>query len=386
MGPGPSCDVQAVFSTYNCTACHDATPGLEGGGLNLLSEGLAERLVNQPSQMNNCSQELLINTANPDASIMLRVLDPERFAEHGNPSCQVPRMPLGPNHVTRADVNCLEAWVRDLATHGGGGPIQTPAPFDPASTESAVAKVKYLLDGAGMTDDELNLARGEHGALDQEALKTLIDQWMWAAPGVLSEHFELKLNMFLQLTLNQHFTEGRAWSRYQSQLGLRSHNQTPGIAAGAWVQLLPEIFLGTARDIVTEGRDFREVVTTRRWRVNTAALVALVNADKPETWIPGTDRSSGTLHYFAHIEAQDSTDWRYITLAQASENQPADFDYENTAALAAALRAIPDGGTIHLRAPRVGFITSFTFFEHWETTVDNDFRVNASQDMLAAPH
>lgn len=125
----------------------------------------------------------------------------------------------------------------------------------------------------------------------------------------------------------------------------------------------------TARDIVADERDFREVVTTRRLRVTTAILAALVHID---TDLP---RHNGRL-------VEESKFGRYYYLTPSSS--PPDISHENSAAFAEALRNIPDDGSVRLWTPRVGFFSTPVFFDWWGTNIDNQYRVTMSQTLIGA--
>ena len=68
----------------------------------------------------------------------------------------------------------------------------------------------------------------------------------------------------------------------------------------------------------------------------------------------------------------DSEDWRTVTLVHTPDStdmmtEEEMLDPDN----AERLRAIPDGGSIALRTPRVGFFSSPAFFQTWLTNRDN---------------
>ncbi len=378
---GLSCDVQEVLEAYACTVCHDATPGLEGAGLDLISEGLENRLLNQPSTNSSCASESLINGQDPEASVFLRSLDPERYADAGNPMCQPAVMPLGSElRMSESDVDCMEEWVRSLSE---GDPGVDPKPFDPASVESSVGKVKYMLNGGAVTDEELAFVRDAEGELDEDALQTLIDGWVWAAPGELHPDFTVKLRMFLELSLQQRDINKTNTFKYQTQLDLKT-DVDPSIDRNLFADSMAPMFIDTAAGIVSEQRDFREVVTTRRWRVSTAILTALVHADADLLNNRGRFDEPDKFGSFNHLQESDYSDWRIVNLAQATEGNPPNFLYENTADLASSLRGIGEEGTIRLWTPRVGFFNTFAFFDQWRTNPDNDFRITMSQTLIGA--
>ena len=120
-------DMSAVLASADnrCTICHDATPTIEGGGLDLLSAGVADRLVNQPSRRAGCDGALLIDAANPSQSLILALVDPQRYAALGDQPC-LSMMPLGGNGVSPEDLQCFESWVEELAATASDLPPPPP--------------------------------------------------------------------------------------------------------------------------------------------------------------------------------------------------------------------------------------------------------------------
>ena len=375
-------DVQLVFEEYGCTTCHATGAGANGGYLDLASEDLLGRLVNQNSRSSGCASELLVDLAEPEASVLLKSMDPERYADHGSGECSPARMPLGSDRrVSKSDVKCVESWIRSIA--GEGGEI-FPAPFDPAPPQTVASKVKYLLHGGAVTQEELATITADDGSVDTEALKGLIDGWTRDGSGDLTPQFETKLRMFLELSLQQRIVPGSPTFQFQNQLEMKLRDEETPLDRQAYADTIPRLFVDTAVDLVRERGDVREVVTTRRWRVTTAILAALVYADHPRpdpNRRPGNEGRFGT---FAHLTPEDYSDWRFVNLAQATTSQPPEFAYENTAEMAAGLRGIGAEGTVHLWAPRVGFFNTIVFFDNWETNPDNQFRVTLSQTLAVA--
>ncbi|MEL6215843.1 MAG: hypothetical protein AAFQ99_09215, partial [Pseudomonadota bacterium] len=279
--PGQNCDVATIFENNGCTSCHDATPGITGGGLDLLSEGLSERLLNRPSVNPSCANDLVVDGASPEDSLLLRVISPQSYGNNGTQTCTAPRMPLGSDQMLSAeDVACIDRWVTSVAAVA---PAKEPVPFAPAPAEAAIGKIKYLLHGEAITNEELAAVRNtQTNEIDPEAVRTLIDSWMWQSPGILTTAFNTKLRLFLFLSLQQRKLGGTPTFQFQSQLNLRPKLPEPWLDRQAFVDSVPPSFVDTARDLVAAQEDFRKVVTTRRWRVTTAILAALVYAD---TWL-----------------------------------------------------------------------------------------------------
>ena len=128
--------------------------------------------------------------------------------------------------------------------------------------------------------------------------------------------------------------------------------------------------------------------------VTTLGLLALKMADNPMelnnrgVWVKNNPIND--IRYVIRQEgfydtSADAQDWRTVTLVHNpdSTDMSEGADFEDIAH-AERLRAIPDGGTVELRAPRFGFFTSPSFFQTWLTNVDNDFRVIINQAMIVA--
>jgi hypothetical protein len=100
-----SCSAKEVLKT-SCagSGCHGSES--PAGGLDLVSEGVEARLVNQPAKL--CAPDLLIDPANPDVSLLLRKVDPNAQ------SCGL-KMPMGKPALSTAELSCLAQWVRDTA-------------------------------------------------------------------------------------------------------------------------------------------------------------------------------------------------------------------------------------------------------------------------------
>ena len=350
-----------------CTTCHSTTPGIGGGNLDLTSNGVGPRLLNRPSGNTRCRNELLINSQSPEDSLILKLVDPVRHAAWGEDAC-MGMMPFGGNGVSATDVSCFEQWVQDVADNHPAPPPPPVVPFDPMPPASVLSKVKLILHGGAPTDAELAQVTAADGSLDHGGLRQTIMAWR------SSPAFERKIRSFLQLSLQQ--IEINPSNRpYDDQLDRIAGNDVV-IDRSALFANLEESFVRTAWRIVSSGGDFREVVTTRRWQVTTAMLTALVYADRRNNPGPNFER-------FAHLTPDDYADWRDVNLTQAADAGQVP-QFANTAEFATQIRSIPDGGALLLRAPRVGFFNTPTFFESWETNEDNQFRVTTNQTVLAA--
>ena len=191
---GIGCDIQAVMARdeNSCTAsgCHGARPE---AGLDLLSEGVAERLVGVSAQGESCGGEPLINVEDPENSLLLRKIDPARFGD-GSGTCG-DRMPLGPTEMSDSDLECFEKWVMALAetTEPDGG-VSYKDEWEDASPESQVSKVKTLVTGEAVLATDIEQVRK-----DPAALSELVKGW------VETPAFERKLYEFLEVALQQRF-------------------------------------------------------------------------------------------------------------------------------------------------------------------------------------
>lgn len=367
-------EVHAIFTDRNCLVCHSAQTYINiGGELNLDSGNVGQRLLDRATQVggNDCSNEKIIDSNNVQNSLLLKLIDPAKYSQFQQGSCQRASMPQSGPIMNEEEVACITNWANHvIATETPN--TQVAKPFAPTGAPEALTKAKYILHGGVPTYEELESLGGEI-AYDATALKQLIQQWQ------NTDAYTIKIREFLRFALQLNVSPT---ARYSDQFNsIRSNAILDRDALGS---NLREQFTNTAFDITNNGDDFRGIVTTRRWKVTTATLVALVYADKPNQ-TPDRNELRGSapedyLSQFEHLTAPDYNDWRYVTLVQS--DSPA--DYENSNALATALRNIPDGGTLALRFPRVGFFSSPAFLEMWPTNVDNLFRVTTSQAIIAA--
>ena len=361
-------DFAAILAhpTNRCTICHDTSPGVEGGNLDLMSEGFGARLLNLRSGNTSCRDELVIDAANPSNSLILKLVDPVRYAAWEDPC--IGQMPFGGNGVSAEDVKCFENWVQQVVDTNEAPPPPPVTPFDPMPATSVLSKTKFILHGGAVTDAELAAVTGQDGALNVDALRRTIESWQ------STPEFQAKIQAFLELSLQQDEINPRN-QPYRDQFDPIGGNDV-AIDRTALFNSLERMFVRTAWNIVSSGGDFRQVATTRRWQVTTAILSALVYADRSRN--PG-DR----FERLAHLQASDYTDWRDVNFVQAADASDVP-QFANTAAFVSSMRDIADGGSLTLRAPRVGFFNTPPFFESWETNEDNQFRVTTNQALLAS--
>ncbi|MEL6344609.1 MAG: hypothetical protein AAFV53_15950, partial [Myxococcota bacterium] len=368
------CDASAVFVRNNCVSCHSDSPDLTGGGVDLMSGDLALRLIGHPSQNPTCPDEVLIDIEEPGASMLLRTIAPDRYAGFGDPSCVPSPMPLTGEPVSDADVACIEDWISDLEE-----PVIEDAEVPiPASPFTVLTKLKYVLNGDVVTTDELDAITATDGSIDQEGLKGVIEAWM------KTPEYRAKRRSFLRLSLQQ----SPADTDYFYQLRNTHVASTRGI-----VRNMRDSAVRTAERIIDNNEDFRTIVTTNEWEVTTLMLLVLkmtdngVQTNRNRKNYPGND-----IKYLLSIDetgwkpkGDDISDWRTVTLIHddSSTDHLDPYEFEEPE-FPNYLRSIPDGGSITLRAPRVGYFTQPAFFQTWLTNPDNQFRVTLNQTMLIA--
>lgn len=399
FGPGADCDMHALMALpeNGCTnaGCHGA---LYQGGLDLLSPGVEERLIGVASTSVACAGERLIDTEDVERSVLLRLIDPARFAAA---PCGV-LMPFGSQAgVSAKSLGCFEAWARSLAARGT--PVtEPPLEFEPVAAQSYVNKTKTLLTGRAASAQEVAQVEA-----DPAALRDLLSGWLE------TPEFADKLRDFLTVGLQQKLV-GSLDPQFMRLRG----NKLAKLRAN-----LQESFVRTAVAIVRDDKPFSEVVTTRRWAMTTATLAALAFLERTATELrtqkhtvvrePGTDSTAdrvwhlpslpvdcevGQINAEAVLELMlgfvqckgagqyrfddtlltdaDFEDFRLVDLnmASAPDEAPAFYD----------LTALRGATAVALRQPRVGFFTTPAFLANWETNEDNQFRVATSQSLIVA--
>ncbi len=349
--------------------------GSRGGDLNLESGNVGARMLGTASAHGNCANELLIDPNDGSNSLLLKLIEQTRHTQLNQTACVRPPMPQNGLFMPAEDFTCVESWVErviveeDPNNNGGNNTIL----FKPANSAEAIGKAKYVLHGAPSTAEEIEALGGPATSPASENLKVLIEAWE------STPQYEAKIKSFLALALQQQ-TGPRP--RYIAQFN-NIFNQAV-IDPNALVDNFNEMFVRTAWDIVESNGDFRQVVTTRKWQVTTAALTALIYNEVPQQSAGRSylqnPRPDERLRNFAHFIESDYSDWRTIEIVQSDTP----YSYENSEAFVQAIRAIPDGGSIELRFPRVGFFSTPSFYEIWETNDDNQFRVTTQQTLITA--
>ena len=398
------CEITTTLARNGCTqsGCHGRS---YQGNLDLASVGLAERLVNVRSRTTSCAGELLIDPAEPANSLILKATNPDA---HGGSVC-TDRMPLERDPMSPDDLACLASWVSEVVRDWGGEPIE---PYVPPPPESYAAMVKTLLTGEALLTSDLTAVNA-----NPENLKPLILGWT-ESPGFEAMMRELFANALQARTDRLRVTEffGARGGRIIRAKGAQL------------VDDAKESVLKTAVDIVDQSRPFTEIVTTRRWYVNTALLTVIAFLDRTSaertlaanrhtvtrgtTVIPIAESVSTKNWTFPQMEEQpdcrvtmltefdllaafmgsifcpttitldeasrplkdtDFTDWRYVTFQEGTSTTPWWDVPANRAAT-----------TYRVKNPRVGFFTQPAFIFNWVTNVDNDYRVLINQTMIGA--
>jgi hypothetical protein len=113
---GGGCVVETDLFPNHCTGstCHSGEQ--PAAGLDLVSMGVAQRLVGISSH--NCSPQLLIDPSAPDQSLLLLKLN-------AGPSCGA-QMPFGRPPLASSDVDCVRRWITlqvSTATADGGADV-----------------------------------------------------------------------------------------------------------------------------------------------------------------------------------------------------------------------------------------------------------------------
>lgn len=399
----PECDLQAVFAhpDNGCTneGCHGTQHVAE---LDLLSDGLGERLVGKRSVSASCGDRLVIDPESPERSLLLTQLTPQGVEE----GCGV-IMPVGSQGVGAEDFACIEQWVEHLAaTTEPGVEDDFCDEFEPSSVRAQVSKVKTLMTGRRATADEVEQVAGDPGALAELA-------WQW----IETPEFQARLLPLLDDTL---------------QISLDLADLDDKIAGLPELQPLVERDLGeslrrTALRIIDEDRPFTEIATTRQWEVTTFTLAVLAYLDaspderkakhdqvvQPPPGVPDPiplaysianriwqlppasaqcdgqqrqgeavltmllGRCRGSISTTPVFQPSDFEDWRTVELLPSAQAEPEPVFWD-----VPALRAVST--QMEVGMPRVGFSTHPAFMSRWETNADNQFRVTTNQALLVA--
>ena len=402
----PPCDIMEVINNNSCAAsgCH-STP--IQGNLDLSTLNQVEGMLDAPSHTNGCEGRLLIDSRQPSRSLLLQAIGAHLAPLGEEDSCQLV-MPPG-SAVSEEDQQCASSWVDYMA-----GQVERP-PMNESTTsslESALRKVKTLLQGKEITAEEITLAQ-------ESGFRAVVETW------VTGDAFESKMLQFFTLALQQ-----RVANLEQNQFGrLRGHRSRRGKIELALQEVIPR----TALNIMKEGQNFNRIATTRTWMMNTASMVALLFPDQSSTQrtighfasgdesdVPGSLRNriaqrrwhipglTGTCNLrqsdvlemmngfvnnnrcdgitrsyrFPEVVLEDRyfTDWRLVEITTNGN-----LDDEEITPFYDVL-TLQEASTLNTRLARVGYFTSSAFFNQWPTNVDNQFRVTINQALLSGLH
>jgi len=401
-----------VLANNNCTTCHSSQlHAVLGGGLNFESQSLGQDIVDRTttSSISGCTDGKIIDKNNPSESLLLALVNADAHATLSQRCVRAPMPPQG-GYIPSEDFNCLEEWVEYTADTIE--PISSAQkPFEANTSVEALAKAKYMLSGLAPTGNELDFL-GDDNVVNKQDLSRLIRDWQQ------TPEYEVKIKEFLRLSLHQKVPDG---TRYQEQLGDSCRNRNR-LDCESLNKNLEDMFMLTAWDHAGEGGNISNVLTTRRWKVTTGILSALIflekgnqedpNESDPFAYREEVDGNIPTrpIYWYSYMEGledEDFEDWRTIELAHSdsprdytpvileSNGDPVIEYYRYNSSKDAVkgfadpdflpnLRRVGDGGRIAFRFPRVGFFSTPAFLELWQTNDDNDFRVTAAQTMIAA--
>ncbi len=399
-----------------CTNANCHGPTFQGG-LDLASPGVEQRLATGLSRNEACNGQPLVDVSDPDNSLLLRSIDPVRFAKE---PCGMP-MPLGKaGSVSAEDLTCFEAWVRSIT---GSEPTEpgecVEQPFDPEKPTSYLRKVKQLLTGEPVAKAEL-----ERVLADPSAFKDVVQAW------TKTPAFQRKMLAFFTTTFQQldgELDRASVVSQLRGDDAAALFRPNDGLLVS-----LRESFARTAWHILEEGRPFTDVASTRRWMVTTGMLSYLGVADVPNprvekeyyrgqaqpshrffvtappagvpanptlaqqieyrawqvptgcslsetndntevfSWLMGG--TAGCVEGAPLLAPADFTDWREVELTSLAPGQSGTPFWDIP-----KLRAAK---TLALRAPRVGYFTQPAFLAKWRTNLDNSFRVTTNQSLI----
>jgi hypothetical protein len=168
----------------------------------------------------------------------------------------------------------------DPSNPGGSDfPVDTSRPalsscdaFEPAAPFVYASKIKTLLTGLGLTDEELDAL-----SLNPDALRSQIDGWLDMPQA------DDKLRRFFQTAFQQDGYEEQAlvdlWGYNNFQMGRLSDGTS---VDDTFIRTFEESFARSVLDIVRADRPFTDVLTTRTLHLTTAQMVGLALSDDRE--------------------------------------------------------------------------------------------------------
>jgi Protein of unknown function (DUF1585) len=327
------------------------------------------------------------------------------------------------------------------------GPDNTKAPYEPLPPRVYAAKVKDLLTGLPLGNEELGAVAGDPGALGK-----LVDGWM-ALPQFRAKLLELFKQAFQQTQLER--------ADLEDMLRI---SQLPTADQNNLLRSVEESFARTALMLVDEGRAFNETVTTTRFLLNVPLMTVLAYLDAApqddlgravaaNSWVLNKFGGAKNFNFTLTTNTDPVTGVATPipfeeTINPASPNfmrwtfrQPDPTKYppckdpivvNGTGAVANAFRAMFGGrqgcqgaqaepslftpedwntwkavtirrprageertlfwslgqmrasSELVLATPRIGFMTTLAFFANWPTNPSNSYRVATNQALIVA--
>lgn len=370
--PDLAARAQAIFDA-GCanSSCHDATPG--GARVDLVTgtlDDFAKRLVGKPSGGSKCGDELIIDPMNPANSLFLKITD-----SSAGDQCMA-KMPFGKAGVTPQEHAVLTEWVTELVKIAPPVINQPdkvtriePVALNKTQGYSVAHYAKKILTGSPLTNGEYQRITGNNDFNEAE-YEALLKQW------IKTDKFDYKIRQFLRLALQQNASP-LTNTDYWEQLGGLGYAPDAPVDTSRTQKALHEMMVQTALRIINANQDFRTIVTTRDWEVSTIVLAALGRADQQQL---SENSNEHRLRDMPGVIDSDYEDWRTITLKQGT----APGQYDKTQGYIQSMRALKDGDSYELLAPRIGFFTTPAFMFNWETNPSNEFRMTLNQTLISA--
>jgi hypothetical protein len=158
-----------------------------------------------------------------------------------------------------------------------GGVTVKPDPFEPTAAQSSVRKVKNLLTGLPPTDEDIATVTAKGAA----GLQTLISTWM-TQPDFLPNFREKMLFFFRNAFQQTGFNPAEDFKPQLLTNGGFDFQTAPGDDIfPRLLQNIEDSFALTAWQLMSEGRPFSEVMTTRRLRMTTALMSTYLQIEMP---------------------------------------------------------------------------------------------------------
>ena len=278
---------------------------------------------------------------------------------------------IRPKQITAFSAYFTQEYQTYLLSQGGNNPDDEQRVAGEAL--SSLNKLKMLLTGEAVTNEELAKARYEDGTINLDALvderfdgdRSLLETWFE------SEGYKHKLIKYFTVALQQDFSintlgnTNRFWDTNERNIIIKD-------ACGR-----------TATRIVMNNEDFRTIATTTSWEMTTSLMANLLELDHDGSFTEGGIRSFRPLDDIYNEENnRDQDDWRTINII-VDEDAPKLYPAVEVIDNIDYYRSIPNGGSLTLAAPRYGCFNSPAFLYRWPTNPDNQFRLNVNQAMTA---